>query len=113
VALNLANSPNKFLSTVQIGITLIGILTGIYSGDKITTDGDLHCGLCNINALCTFCCGNYRGCLSLVGFRELLPKRIGLNHPEAIAKAFAMPMKMVSVVTAPFIWLLTNSTEFY
>jgi putative hemolysin len=38
VALNLANSPNKFLSTVQIGITLIGILTGIYSGDKITTD---------------------------------------------------------------------------
>jgi putative hemolysin len=42
----------------------------------------------------------------------LLPKRIGLNHPEAIAKNFAMPMKMVSVVTAPFIWLLTNSTEF-
>jgi putative hemolysin len=38
LALNLANSPNKFLSTVQIGITLIGILTGIYSGDKITTD---------------------------------------------------------------------------
>lgn len=35
-ALDLANSPNKFLSTVQIGITLIGILTGIYSGDKIT-----------------------------------------------------------------------------
>jgi putative hemolysin len=42
----------------------------------------------------------------------LLPKRIGLNHPEAIAKTFAMPMKIVSVVTAPFIWLLTNSTEF-
>ena len=37
-ALDLANSPNKFLSTVQIGITLIGILTGIFSGDKITTD---------------------------------------------------------------------------
>ena len=37
-ALDLANSPNKFLSTVQIGITLIGILTGIYSGAKITTD---------------------------------------------------------------------------
>ena len=38
IALDLANSPNKFLSTVQIGITLIGILTGIYSGEKITTD---------------------------------------------------------------------------
>jgi putative hemolysin len=42
----------------------------------------------------------------------LLPKRIGLNHPEAIAKAFAMPMKMVSVVTAPFIWLLTKYRVF-
>ena len=40
-ALDLANSPNKFLSTVQIGITLIGILTGIYSGDKITADVEL------------------------------------------------------------------------
>ena len=40
-ALDLANSPNKFLSTVQIGITLIGILTGIYSGDKITHDVEL------------------------------------------------------------------------
>jgi hypothetical protein len=39
----------------------IGILTGIYSGIS-NGRGDLHCGLCNINALCTFCCGNYRGC---------------------------------------------------
>jgi putative hemolysin len=43
---------------------------------------------------------------------ELIPKRIGLNYPEAIAKSVAVPMKMVSVVTAPFIWLLTVSTEF-
>ncbi len=43
---------------------------------------------------------------------ELLPKRIGLNHPESIAKAVALPMKMISVITAPFIWLLTISTEF-
>jgi putative hemolysin len=42
---------------------------------------------------------------------ELLPKRIGLNHPEAIAKAVALPMKIVSIV-APFIWLLTHSTDF-
>jgi putative hemolysin len=41
----------------------------------------------------------------------LLPKRIGLNHPE-VAKAVAMPMKVVSIITAPFIWLLTHSTEF-
>ena len=43
---------------------------------------------------------------------ELLPKRIGLNHPESIAKAVAWPMKIISIITAPFIWLLTHSTEF-
>jgi putative hemolysin len=43
---------------------------------------------------------------------ELLPKRIGLNYPEAIAKGVAVPMKMVSIITAPFIWLLTITTDF-
>ncbi len=115
-ALDLANSPNKFLSTVQIGITLIGILTGIYSGDKITTDvrlflekftvlqpysHNLSVGI--VVVILTF--------FSLV-LGELLPKRIGLNHPEAIAKAVAVPMKVISVITAPFIWLLTTTTDF-
>ena len=115
VALELANSPNKFLSTVQIGITLIGILTGIYSGDKITTDVRLFIetfaslkpyaetiSVGIVVVILTF--------FSLV-LGELLPKRIGLNYPEAIAKAVAVPMKVVSIVTAPFIWLLTISTE--
>ncbi|MFC4510951.1 hemolysin family protein [Flavobacterium buctense] len=116
VALDLANSPNKFLSTVQIGITLIGILTGIYSGDKITSDvklfvetfetlkpysHSLSVGI--VVVILTF--------FSLV-LGELLPKRIGLNYPEAIAKGVAVPMKMVSIVTMPFIWLLTVSTDF-
>ena len=100
VALDLANSPNKFLSTVQIGITLIGILTGIYSGDKITTDvqnfvatfTDLKpysasIGVGIVVVILTF--------FSLV-LGELLPKRIGLNHPESIAKAVAVPMKIIS-----------------
>lgn len=115
-ALDLANSPNKFLSTVQIGITLIGILTGIYSGDKITYDVQtfvegfevlkpfaptLSVGI--VVVVLTF--------FSLV-LGELLPKRIGLNHPESIAKSVAFPMKIVSIITAPFIWLLTHSTDF-
>lgn len=115
-ALDLANSPNKFLSTVQIGITLIGILTGIFSGDKITTDvqtfvetfaslkpyaESIAVGV--VVVILTF--------FSLV-LGELLPKRIGLNYPEKIAKSVAIPMKWVSIVTAPFIWLLTVSTEF-
>lgn len=116
IALELANSPNKFLSTVQIGITLIGILTGIYSGDKITADVQVFVaqfeilrpyadsiGVGVVVVLLTF--------FSLV-LGELLPKRIGLNYPEAIAKMAAMPMKVVSIITAPFIWLLTNSTDF-
>lgn len=115
-ALDLANSPNKFLSAVQIGITLIGILTGIYSGDKITDDVEafvsgyeslrpyshnLAVGI--VVVVLTF--------FSLV-LGELLPKRVGLTYPESIAKTVALPMKYISIVTAPFIWLLTTSTEF-
>lgn len=115
-ALDLANSPNKFLSAVQIGITLIGILTGIYSGDKITDDVEafvtgyeslrpyshnLAVGI--VVVILTF--------FSLV-LGELLPKRVGLTYPESIAKTVALPMKYISIVTAPFIWLLTTSTEF-
>jgi putative hemolysin len=115
VALDLANSPNKFLSTVQIGITLIGILTGIYSGDKITTDVRLFVeGFASLKPYAdTISVGIVVVILTFFSLvlGELLPKRIGLNYPEAIAKAVAVPMKVVSVVTAPFIWLLTISTE--
>lgn len=116
VALELANSPNKFLSTVQIGITLIGILTGIFSGDKITADVKFFIeGFTSLKP--------YADSLSVVlvvvvltffslVLGELVPKRIGLNHPEKIAKAVAVPMKVISIITAPFIWLLTISTEF-
>lgn len=114
-ALDLANAPNKFLSTVQIGITLIGILTGIYSGAQITDDvqtfvegfaalkpyaNNVAVGI--VVVILTF--------FSLV-LGELLPKRIGLTYPESIAKMVAVPMKYISIITAPFIWLLTTSTD--
>jgi putative hemolysin len=115
IALDLANSPNKLLSTTQIGITLIGILTGIFSGDSITVTVQTFISsfeslkpfshsiaVAVVVVILTF--------FSLV-LGELLPKRIGLNHPEAIAKAVALPMKIISILTAPFIWLLTISTE--
>lgn len=114
-ALELANSPNKFLSTVQIGITLIGLLTGIYSGENITNDLDARLqqfesikpyahsiAVAIILVIITF--------LSLV-LGELVPKRIGLNSPETIAKLVAKPMKVVSIITAPFVWLLTGTTD--
>jgi putative hemolysin len=115
-ALDLANSPNKFLSTVQIGITLIGILTGIYSGDKITMDVEIFVtGFTFLKPYAhTVAVGIVVVTLTFFSLvlGELLPKRIGLNYPEAIAKAVALPMKIVSIITAPFIWLLTSSTDF-
>ena len=116
IALDLANSPNKFLSTVQIGITLIGILTGIYSGDKITADVETF--VQGFEILKPYAHSVAVGIVVVVltffslVLGELLPKRIGLNHPESIAKAVALPMKMVSIITAPFIWMLTTSTDF-
>ena len=115
-ALDLVNSPNEFLSTVQIGITLIGILTGIYSGDKITRDTQAFIASFDVlkpysNSIAVGIVVVILTFFSLV-LGELLPKRIGLNHPEGIAKAVAVPMKIVSKVTTPFIWLLTISTEF-
>lgn len=115
-ALDLANSPNKLLSTTQIGITLIGILTGIFSGDTITTSVQQFIN--GFDTLKPFSHSIAVGIVVLVltflslVLGELLPKRIGLNHPESIAKSVAIPMKMISTATAPFIWLLTISTEF-
>lgn len=114
-AVALAENPNTFLSTVQIGITLIGILTGIYSGDKITDDLDrlvsrvdflepysdsLSVGL--VVVILTY--------FSIV-FGELLPKRIGLAFPEKVASLVATPMQIISQVTKPFIWLLAKTND--
>lgn len=113
-ALELANHPDTFLSTVQIGITLIGILTGIFSGQKIT--GDLALWLQQFTAIAEYSNGLATTIVviavtyfSLV-LGELLPKRIGLARPEKIAKLVSKPMRIVSLITYPFIWLLTKST---
>ncbi len=114
-ALKLANHPDHFLSTVQIGITLIGILTGLYSGDKIT--GDIKLFVERFPALVPYSSGIASTLVVIVItyftliFGELIPKRIGLSAPERIAKFVAAPMRMVSKVTFPFIWLLTQSTR--
>lgn len=114
-ALQLSQNPGKFLSTVQIGITLIGILTGIYSGEKIEDDLRNYLNgfewlrpysqtlsVTIIVVILTF--------FSLV-LGELVPKRIGLTMPESIARVLSYPMYLISVIAAPFIWMLTSSTE--
>ena len=114
-ALNLANEPDKFLSTVQIGITLIGILTGIYSGNKIALllSDKIHAmGLSESYSasLAQFIIILLVTYLTLV-FGELLPKRIGMSGAEKVAKIMSRPMLWLSVVASPFVWILSKSSR--
>ena len=117
IALDTALSPNKFLSTVQIGITLIGILMGIYSGENITDPFQLkleqipaleHYAHTIAIAVVVICITFF----SLV-FGELIPKRIGLAYPEKISKIMARPMKALASITSPFVWLLTHTGDLF
>jgi len=114
-ALELANSPNRFLSTVQIGITLISILTGIFSGDTLTIG--IQDFLTGLGLELKYADNLAVGLVVLIiGFvqlvlGELVPKRIGMSNPEAIAKTMAAPMNVLSKVTSPFIWLLTKCSD--
>lgn len=114
-ALALSTDPGRFLSTVQIGITLVGILAGAYSGATFGTDLALWLetrgvpdrvaeplGFGIIVAALTF--------LSLV-IGELVPKHLALRKPEEIACAVAPAMTLMSRVAAPLVWLLNVSTR--
>jgi len=114
-ALDLANEPNQFLSTVQIGITLIGVLAGAFGG--ATLAGIVGRARAGIPLLRPYAHAIGVGIvvigtayLSLV-IGELVPKRLGLARPERIAMAVAAPMRTLSKVTAPLVWLLSVSTE--
>ena len=113
-ALDLASHPDKFLSTVQIGITLMSILTGIFS------EGGVKASIISViekypalashsNSIATVIVVFIITYLSLVS--ELFAKRIGLSKPEKIAKLVAEPMRILSVITLPFTWLLSKSTN--
>lgn len=114
-ALKLAEAPNRFLSTVQIGITLIGILNGIFSGDTLT--GQVAAYVATIeplkpyaNSIAVAIVLLLLTYMSLV-LGELVPKRIGLSNPEGIAKVMARPMNFLSRLTSPFISLLSLSSD--
>lgn len=113
-ALELSNHPDTFLSTVQIGITLIGILTGILSGENLKADFVDFLKRFDVienyaNGIATAIIVIIITYFSMV-LGELVPKRLGLAKPEAIAKFMARPMHILSRITHPFIWLLSKST---
>ncbi len=114
VAMDLAADPGKLLSTVQIGITLIGVLSGAYSGASLggpvgqrlealgvpaSSADDLGFGL--VIAVTTF--------VSLI-IGELVPKQFALRSPEPIAALVARPMLWTAKATAPLVWILDNTS---
>lgn len=115
MALQLQADPDRFLSTVQIGITLIGILTGLFSGATIAASlaGYLaglgmspHAAL-NVARVAIVTLVTY---LSIVA-GELVPKRIGMGKADAIARIVAGPMKVLSIAAYPLVWILAASTS--
>lgn len=114
-ALDLAESPNRFLSTVQIGITLVGIFAGAFGG--ATLADEISGPLRRINWLAPYAQELALGVvvlgityLSLV-IGELVPKRIGLGNPEGIALMVARFMQRLSVVAGPVVTFLSKSTD--
>lgn len=114
-ALNLSREPTQFLSTVQVGITLVGILAGAFGGTGLAErlDGRLE----TIQALAPF--SEVIAFTAVVGaitflsviIGELVPKRIALSDPERIATAVARPMQRLAAAGRPVIWLLTRTTN--
>ena len=115
IALSLANHPDKFLSTIQIGITLIGILTGIYSGDTVAKELSnilikIHIPRVYASSIAKIIVVALVTYLTLI-FGELVPKRLGMVMPEKISKIVASPMIILSKIGAPFVWILSQSAS--
>jgi len=116
-ALDLSNNPEKFLSAVQIGITLISILTGVYSGERFSRDlqpyieriGFLKEYADTISTIIIVIIVTF---LSII-FGELIPKRIGLLRAEKIAKLVAVPVNVFAKITHPFVWLLNKVSNLF
>ena len=114
-AIKLGEDPTRFLSTIQIGITSIGVLNGIvgeaalagplaqwfvHAGMDAKTAGYLSTGL--VVVLITY--------FSIV-VGELVPKRMGQTNPEAFARLVSRPINFLALATKPFVWLLSASTR--
>lgn len=114
-ALKLAESPNHFLSTVQVGISLIGILTGAFGGATIANRLAIY--VKRVPLLAPYSEPLSFGIVVLlityfsliVG--ELVPKRLALNNPEKIASIVAIPMQALAAIASPVVFLLSASTD--
>ncbi|WP_077303082.1 hemolysin family protein [Virgibacillus pantothenticus] len=113
-ALYLAENSSELLSTIQIGITLIGIISGAFGGAAIADDLSVHLSMLPFLApwsteISMVLVVTFTTFLTLV-IGELTPKQIGLTNPEKVALAVAKPMYLFSKVAKPLIWILDRST---
>jgi putative hemolysin len=114
VALDLSADPGRFLSTVQSGITLIAIFAGAFSGASLGEPTAQRMQLLGFDAEAAHTVGfglvivltTY---VSLV-VGEIVPKQIALRSPEPIAVVMSRPMRWLSIITAPFVWVLQQSS---
>lgn len=116
-ALDFIQNPDVFLSTIQVGSTLISIIIGLYSGDVLASGfsvflkkigvGDsftMPLAQVVIVVAVTYC---------MVVFGELVPKRLGMSAAERISKIIVYPMRFVLKIASPFVWALSKSTTFF
>jgi putative hemolysin len=117
VALNLANNPEIFLSAAQIGITLVAIITGVYSGERFSKDLQPYIEQINwfkpyaatistsiVVVIVTF--------LTII-FGELIPKRLGMLKAERIARVVAAPMRIFARSTHHIVWILNKTSNLF
>jgi len=114
-ALDLVEDPGRFLSTVQIGITLIGILTGLFSGAQFADTFSAYiqswgCPAGSADVISRVIIVAVATYLSIV-IGELFPKKLGLSMSEKIARIMSGPMWTLSVLCTPIVWLLRKGTD--
>ena len=113
-AIDLAADPGKFLSTVQIGITLIGIINGAYSGASLGAPTAARLAAIGVPAHIA----DNLGVALVIGLTtyasliigELVPKQIALRNPEPVAAWVALPITWLASITKPLVWLLDASS---
>lgn len=115
--LALIEKPEVFISTVQVGITLVAILTGLYSGERFGKD--LENVLLNVDWLAPYAAGMSKVIIVIIVtyfsilFGELVPKKLAIIHSEKIALASASPMLLLSKISFPVIWSLNKVAAFF
>lgn len=116
-ALALSDKIDNFLSTIQIGITLIGILTGLFSGQQLSPGLAVWLQKIGVPEKDSFEVAQTIIVITVTYFTlvwgELIPKRLGISFAEGIACFVSRPMKLLSKITTPFVWILSRSTHFF